>query len=461
MSRQQRHVAVVGAGLAGLLAARELRREGVSVTVYEAGRQIAGLARSFSDQEGFTYDFGAHFITNRLAAALGIGAQCRDVHHYGESVFLDGRVYSYPFGLIRSPRFLLSAAGARLPGGRTRVPPASAADWYRREYGTVLAERVAIPLVEAWSGAPAGELAPSVIPPQVDRGTAHVLRLRLASRLSGRAVANGYSREKPESAHVWHVYPSGSLGLLCEKLASGVDGCIRLESPVEAILVDGNRVVGVRVNGREEGADAVVSTAPVHILARLVQGSDAVKHLARFRYRPMALVNMKFTGRGVLPDVVNWIPDRGVPFFRLTEATRSMPWLAPAGKTIVTCDIGCQVGDELWRMADEELGELCLRHLIELFPQLRDRYLGCAVLRTPIAHPIFLNVYERDRVALESELPIAGLYSIGRNGEFAHILMEDVYWRTLGRTRQILTFLETQCARVPFAPAEAQVSADA
>jgi len=25
---------------------------------------------------------------------------------------------------------------------------------------------------------------------------------------------------------------------------------------------------------------------------------------------------------------------------------------------------------------------------------------------------------------------VAGLYSIGRNGEFAHILMEDVYWRT-------------------------------
>ena len=66
----------------------------------------------------------------------------------------------------------------------------------------------------------AGDRAcPSVIPPQVDRGTAHVMKLRLASRLSRRAVANGYSREKPESPHVWHVYPSGSLGLLCDRLA--------------------------------------------------------------------------------------------------------------------------------------------------------------------------------------------------------------------------------------------------
>ena len=70
MSRKPSRVAVVGAGLSGLLAARELQRRGISVTVYESGKQVAGLARSFTDAQGFTYDFGAHFITNRLAAAL-------------------------------------------------------------------------------------------------------------------------------------------------------------------------------------------------------------------------------------------------------------------------------------------------------------------------------------------------------------------------------------------------------
>ncbi|MCI0404663.1 MAG: FAD-dependent oxidoreductase [candidate division Zixibacteria bacterium] len=446
MSRGSRRVAVVGAGLAGLLAARELRRRGVSVTVYESGRQVAGLARSFTDQEGFTYDFGAHFITNRLAAALGIGGECRDVGYYGESVFLEGRAYSYPFGLLRSPRFLLGALKARLPPRSDQSLPRTAADWYRRQYGGALADQVAIPLVEAWSGAAATELAASVIPPQVERGTAHVLGLKLASRVSGRAVANGYSREKPESPHVWHVYPVGSLGRVCERLAEGLDRSIRLESPVEAILTDGNRVCGVRLHGSDEEADAVVSTAPVHILAKLVRGSDAVKHLARFRYRPMALVNMRFRGRSVLPDVVTWIPERRFPFFRLTEAARSMPWLAPEGKTIVTVDLGCEVGDGIWRMPDEELGEHCLGHLVSLFPALRNRYLGCAVLRTPVAHPVFLNAYEADRLALEASSPILGLYSIGRNGEFAHILMEDVYWRTLAKMRHVLAYLDARPA---------------
>ena len=429
-------VVVVGAGLAGLVAARALHRRGIQVTVYEAGRHVAGLARTFRDAEGFTHDFGAHFITNRLAAALGIGSRCRDVRRYGEAVLLGDRAYSYPFGLLRTPRFLLRALGSRIRR-RPLSPPASAAEWYHREYGARLAEEVAIPLVESWSGAPASSLAPSVIPPQVDRGTSHVLALKLASRLTRRAVANGYSREKPESPHVWHVYPEGGVGFICDQLAEELSGRIHLESPVEAILVENGQTQGVRVSGRVEEAAAVLSTAPVHVLPRLVQGTEALKPLARFRYRPMTLVNLRFNGRGLLPDVVTWFPDRALPFFRITEAPLSMPWLAPEGKTMLTVDIGCEVGDDFWKMADESLGKLCLDHLETLTPGLRQRYLGCDVLRTPVAHPVFLQEYEPDRVALERGLPVTGLHSIGRNGEFAHILMEDVYWRTLRKVHQL------------------------
>jgi protoporphyrinogen/coproporphyrinogen III oxidase len=433
-------VAIVGGGLAGLVAAQELHRRGIPVTVFEAGKQVAGLATSFRDHDGFVCDFGAHFITNRLAAALGIGAYCRDVRHYGETVFLGGRSYGYPFGLLRSPRYVLSAAASRL-ARRRRQPPASAAEWYRCQYGPKLAEEVAIPLIEAWSGVPAGDLAPSVIAPQLDRGTAHVLRLKLASRVTGRAVANGYSREKPESPHVWHVYPEGSLGFLCERLAATLNGTVRLESPVEAILTENGRAIGVKVGGQVHEASAVVSTAPVHVLAKLVQGTDAVRHLARFRYRPMVLVNLRFEGRGLLPDVVTWTPARELPFFRLTEATWSMPWLAPPGKTTINADIGCVVGDPTWTMPDEQLGEFCLDHLQAVVPTARRRYLGCRVMRTPIAHPVFLREYEEQRLEFEKSPPIAGLYSIGRNGEFAHILMEDVYWRTLSWMRRLIATL--------------------
>lgn len=425
----QKPVVILGGGLAGLTAAGYLRKQGVNVRLYEAGPKLAGLAQSFHDADGFTYDFGAHFITNRLADAIGVGGECRDIPRYGETVWLSGRTYGYPFGLMRVPRFLGSAFATRvrrLVGGS---PVQSAADWFRAKYGRALADEVAIPLTEAWSGAPASELSPAVgdsIPGSILR----TLYLSMCRVVSGRMIAIGYSREMPESRKVWHVYPLGGVSALCQRLAEDANGAIHLESPVEAIYVEGNRVVGVRVGGRDEDAAAVVSTAPCHILAKLVRGTDALSYLARFRYRPMTFVNLRFQGRKLLPDVVTWTPEKDFPFFRLTETACAMPWLAPEGKTIITADIGCQVGDNVWGMTDDQLGEHCLDGLSRLIPDARQRYLGCRVLRTQIAYPVFLNEYEQDRKRFEQGTGIAGLSSIGRNGEFSHMFMEDVYFRT-------------------------------
>jgi oxygen-dependent protoporphyrinogen oxidase len=428
-------VIIVGAGLAGLTAASFLRRRGVAVRIFEAGPQIAGLAATKCDPDGFTYDFGAHFITNRLAAAIGVGAQCRTIEHYGESVRVGTRTYAYPFGLMRRPQFVLSAIRRRVVGGEGDAPR-SAAEVFRLRYGDALAERVAIPLLEAWSGAPAEDLAPAVAG-ALQHGVGHTLLLKIDGRLTRRAVAIGYSHEMPESPNVWHVYPMGGVAVLCQRLMEDLDGCVELNAPVEQILVERGRTVGVTAGGHEYAASAVVSTAPVHVLARLVSGTDALKPYARFRYRPMVFVNLRFEGRGVLPDTMLWTPDTSVPFFRLTETPLSMPWLAPDGKTMVTADIGCQVGDETWRGSDEELGQRCLAHL-DWIPDVRARYQGSRVMRSAVAYPVYLNEYEEDRQRLAHGTGVTGLISIGRNGEFSHLLMEDVYWRTLDAMRGLI-----------------------
>lgn len=430
-------VVIVGAGLAGLTAATYLRRHGVPVRVFEAGRHIAGLARSERDADGFTYDFGAHFITNRLAAAVGVSATCRPMPRYGETVWLHGRSYSYPFGLMRNPRFLLSAATAKL-GSLFRGRPGTAAEWYRRAYGNRLANKVAIPLTEAWSGAPAAELAPSV-GEKFATSLPRTVMLKAAARITKRTVAIGYSGTVPESPHVWHVYPDGGIGAVCERLADEVRDAIRIESPVEAIHIEHERAVGVRVNGEHVAAAAVISTAPVHVLAKLARGTDRLTYLCRFKYRPMVFVNVKLDGPTGLPDVVTWTPGPDTPFFRLSDIGAGLPWLVPPGRSLVTCDIGCQVGDDTWKMPDAELGDLCVRGLDQLVPGTSARYLGCRVMRTPLAYPVYRSEYEADRRRFEHGTGIDGLISIGRNGEFAHILMEDVFWRT---RRKVMTLID-------------------
>jgi hypothetical protein len=55
------------------------------------------------------------------------------------------------------------------------------------------------------------------------------------------------------------------------------------------------------------------------------------------------------------------------------------------------------------------------------------------VSRLKIAYPVFRREYEVDRLRLATGTGVDGLMSVGRNGEFDHILMEDVYWRTVRR----------------------------
>jgi len=435
-------VAILAAGIAGLTAANDLHRRGVPVQVFEAGKAIAGMAHSVKDERGFTYDFGAHLITNRLAAALGVTRNCHTVTRYGETVYLGGRTYGFPFGLLRSPSFVASALASRLSPGRHRRV-ASAADWYRANFGKRMAETVAIPLVEAWSGVSADELSAAVIPPHVDRGMLNVLLLKLSGWASGRAVANGFSRVKAESPHVWHVYPNGGVVELCQQLAIGLEQQITVGTRVEAILVEGGRARGVRVGGREVEASAVISTAPLNVLPKLVEGTNALDHLRRFRYRPMVLGSLRFHGRPLLPAVTTWVPEKKHPFFRLTEVPQSVPWLAPAGMTLINVDIGCETDSDYYKMSDDAIGELCVEHLEEMFPGARRRYDGCRFARTPVGYPVYLREYEEDRSALESGMPVEGLYSVGRNGEFAHILMEDIYWRTLARMRELRAWLAT------------------
>lgn len=55
-------VVVVGAGIAGLSAARELQKSGASVAILEARERIGGRAHSVPGLEGQTIDLGAQFI---------------------------------------------------------------------------------------------------------------------------------------------------------------------------------------------------------------------------------------------------------------------------------------------------------------------------------------------------------------------------------------------------------------
>jgi protoporphyrinogen oxidase len=288
--------------------------------------------------------------------------------------------------------------------------------------------------VEAWSGLPAAELAPDVVD-KIPGGIAETIALTAARRLTHRPVAIGYCAEAPQSANVWHVYPREGLDIFVDELAGELDGRVRLETAAEAIRLDGDRVVGVRAGGTELDAAGVISTLPAPLLPRLVD-HPAVAPLAELRFRGMVFLQLRVRGRDLLPEPVTWFPDRGLDFFRVSEAPMAMPWLAPPGETVLTVDFGAAVGDDVWTASEDELFGRTEAGLVEVIPDLRRRLLAVYSTRTPIAYPVHALATDHARRTVHGH-GIHGLASVGRNAEFAHLLMEDIYWRTLRTVRAL------------------------
>lgn len=101
-AREDADVIVVGAGLAGLMAARELQRQGLRPLVLEAQSRVGGRVYSFADVDG-TPEAGGNAIygdyqrMQQLAGELGIELQDqvpRLARHVGYTLVLDGKVVS-------------------------------------------------------------------------------------------------------------------------------------------------------------------------------------------------------------------------------------------------------------------------------------------------------------------------------------------------------------------------------
>src|SRR4051794_25436058 len=114
------NVAVVGAGVSGLVSAHLLHRQGHDVTVFEAGAYAGGHTNTV-DVDGVAIDTGFIVFNDRnypgfeaLLAELGVASQPSDMS-FGVS---DGADFEYaahsPLGLYANPRHLVSRRFQRM-----------------------------------------------------------------------------------------------------------------------------------------------------------------------------------------------------------------------------------------------------------------------------------------------------------------------------------------------------------
>ena len=308
---------MVGAGIAGLAAAWELRERSLQteVVVLEAADRVGGKLR-LAEVAGTTVDVGAESILFRrpegvdLARAAGLADDLVHPATTAAQVWSRGRLAPLPRSVLGVPADVadLRSSGLLSEEGLARAAeepdqPASALGddlsvgaLVERRFGPEVVDRLVEPLLGGVYAGHAREISARAAAPQVV-----ALLDRDSSMLRAAAAATAERSGTPVFAGI-----TGGVGRLAQALAAGLD--VRLSTTVRALLPEdpthGHRrwrlVTGPAVAPQVVEADAVVLALPAPATARLLAdvAPAAAAELAAVEHASMAVVTLAFPGDG-------------------------------------------------------------------------------------------------------------------------------------------------------------------
>ena len=402
----QPHVVVIGAGFCGLAAAYELGKHGIRATVLERDADIGGLAGSFKVDGVRLEKFYHHWFTNdvhvmQLIEELEKHDQVllrptRTGMYYANNFFK----LSTPLDLLRfSPlpffdriRLGLLALRARRVQDWRALEDRTAADWLRAMGGERVYQLVWEPLLRGKFGDVAEEVSAVWF--------WNKLKLRGGSRGKGGEEQLAYYR--------------GGFATLADSLVEAIraqGGEVRTNATVSQLQVDSGRVIGVVAAEETFAADAVIATPALPIIANLMEAhvpGEYIDQLRRIRYLANVCVVLELD-RSLSSTYWLNVNDPGFPFVAVIEHTNFEPLATYGGRHIVYLSKYLPETDSLYQMADEDVVEFTLRHLVRMFPDLtRNWILDAHVWRAQHSQPIVECHYSQ--LIPADKTPLDGFY---------------------------------------------------
>jgi oxygen-dependent protoporphyrinogen oxidase len=399
--------AVVGAGLAGLAAARELVANGHDVVVLEATGQVGGKVRA-SEVGGQLVDEGADAMLLRVPwgveLARSVGLQVVSPAT-GEAALWTDAMRPLPAGTVMGiPTDLQAVRDVVGPVTETLGEPVTAdlsvGELVRSRLGDAVVDRLVDPLLGGvYAGRADGLSVQATLPQLWPHLAAH------RSLLEAARAARGTPAPGPVFAQ-----SVGSLGLLPPAVARDLD--VRLSTTVRGLTrtTHGWRLeTGSAADPSYLDAEGVLLAVPAAPAARLLRDHVATEELAGVAYASVAIVTLVLdgpspgSGSGYLVPAVTGRSTKAVTF-------TSRKW-DRQGPAVVRASVG-RVGEELTlQREDRDLVDTVLSELRAALGELPP-VLDSRVTRwgggLPQYAPGHLDLVDRLRRGLPPGLALAG-----------------------------------------------------
>ncbi len=276
-------IAVLGAGVSGLTAARLLNEKGHYVTVYEKNKTAGGLARS-RFTEGYLYDpHGGHIFNSRHQEVVNWVFSILPKENWkytvrNAKIFYRGKYVSYPFELSLCELtiddavdcvhdFILSKEGDE---------PDNFRDWLIWNFGKSIAESYMIPYNEKIWAYPLEEMETKWMQGKMPLPTKKEM-------IYSMLLKDPSERKMPHSTFYYPL--NGGIQTMINAIAKGL--VIKYDYEIQTIKSVNNKWY---VN--EEGPyDKIISTIPLPELPRLLKLPDGIcRHIADLKFNSLTTV---------------------------------------------------------------------------------------------------------------------------------------------------------------------------
>lgn len=319
-----KHVAIIGAGWAGLAAAVELAARGIPVTVFEAARTLGGRARTVS-KNGIPLDNGQHILIGAYRETLRLMGQV--------GVDIDRALLRLPLTLVypgalelRAPRLpapwhvLLAVLSARRLGWRDRLGTMRFMQTLHRSSFQLPEDCSVTALLDRTRQTPAlrrylwEPLCVAALNTPADAASAQVFANVLRDSLAADAAASDL------------LLPRTDLGALFPETArtfiEAHGGRIVTGTPIRALQPHERGYVLDGDPEQQRYSHVVVAVAPQHLdplIEPLPQLASVRAAVAAFAYEPIVTCYLAYDTHPALPapmigmagEFTQWLFDRG------------------------------------------------------------------------------------------------------------------------------------------------------